>query len=171
MFGGLISTEYLILGMGALCILCLILAIVALCVAVAMKHKYEDVMVDGAGKDITEAIITYYDKCEDLIEEFEKAEGRIATLEKNIKLCGQKIGCYRYNAFEENKGNLSFALAVLDAENTGYVLDGFVTRERTATYMKLIEKGVPQSELTQEEEEALRLAVMNYQKQMGNDEE
>lgn len=162
------ANPYFIPALAGVSILSLVLAIIALALAGAMRSRYKKIMVDGAGKDITDAIINYYKKCTDMMNEFKTADIRIEELEKNIRLCGQKIGCYRYDAFDDNKGKLSFAVAVLDAENTGFVLNGVFARQQSSTYLKPITRGSSQRELTEEENEAIRLAMLNYEKQMGH---
>ncbi len=70
-----------------------------------------------------------------------------------------KIGIVKYDAFPDVGGKLSFALAMLDENNTGFVLNAIHSREGCYTYIKEIVKGESYIVLGQEEKEALRQAV------------
>lgn len=70
-----------------------------------------------------------------------------------------KTAIVKYDAFKEMGGKLSFALAMLDKENTGFVLNAIHSREGCYTYIKEIVKGESYVVLGEEEKEALRQAV------------
>jgi hypothetical protein len=63
----------------------------------------------------------------------------------------------RFNPFSELGGDHSFCLALLDDRDTGVVLTGLHTRERTRFYMKDITNGKSSLELSNEEKKALLL--------------
>ena len=72
-----------------------------------------------------------------------------------------KIGIVKYDAFPDVGGRLSFALAMLDESDSGFVLNAIHGRDGCYTYIKEIVKGESYVVLGQEEKEALRQAV-NY---------
>ena len=65
----------------------------------------------------------------------------IRTANKNSRAAFQKIGIVKYNAFKGMGGNLSFALAMLDYTNTGFVLNSVHSREGCYLYLKDVERG------------------------------
>ena len=67
----------------------------------------------------------------------------------------QKVGIVRFNPFKEIGGEHSFSLALLDGRDTGIVLTGIHTRERTRIYTKQIKNGKCEFELSSEEKRAL----------------
>ena len=73
-----------------------------------------------------------------------------------------KTAIVKYDAFKEMGGKLSFALAMLDQENSGFVLNAIHSREGCYTYIKEIVKGESYIVLGEEEKEALRHAVNMY---------
>ena len=77
-----------------------------------------------------------------------------------------KIGIVKYDAFPDVGGKLSFALAMLDESNSGFVLNAIHSREGCYTYVKEIVKGESYIVLGQEEKDALRQAV-NYFGDLG----
>ena len=80
-------------------------------------------------------------------------------LDDNLKICIQKTGIVRYNAFRDTGSELSFALALLDRENNGVVLNGIYSRENSNIYAKPIENGIPLYKVSEEEEEAIQIAL------------
>lgn len=73
-------------------------------------------------------------------------------------LASQKISIVRFNPFGDTGGDQSFALAVLDAHNSGYVLTSIHGREGTRSYVKPIDFGSSKHTLSVEEKQALTLA-------------
>ena len=71
----------------------------------------------------------------------------------------QKVGIFRYNAFDEMGGKLSFALTLLDGENNGFIINSMHSREGCYNYIKEIVKGASYIELSEEEAESLERAI------------
>lgn len=163
-YGYFIETELLLLIFAGLSALGFLFAFISFIMSVRSKRRYKKLLRDGAGRDITEAIINYYEKCADIMNHYNQAEERLKKLEKESKACVKKIGSIRYNAFGGNNGNLSFAAAVLDDSDTGFVINGVYTSQQTATYLKPINKGTSVFELTEEDMEAIKTAKLNYQR-------
>ncbi|MDP1710151.1 MAG: DUF4446 family protein [bacterium] len=88
-------------------------------------------------------------------------EKRILLIEEDNKSHVQKIGLIRFNPFKELGGDHSFCLAILDGTDTGVVITGLHTRERTRVYMKEIKKGTSVSDLSLEEKKAVTIAQKN----------
>ena len=77
----------------------------------------------------------------------------------------QKVGIVKYDAFNEMGGKLSFALAMLDNNNTGWILNAMHSREGCYTYIKEIINGNSVIMLADEEREALDMALENTYEQ------
>ena len=161
--GYAIPYEWILLGSCILCLLGFLFAFIGMCLSIGLKRKYKKILKDGAGRDITEAIANYYKKCSDIIDDFQEAEERIRKLEAESKACAKKVGAIRYNAFGGNNSNLSFAAAVLDESDSGFVINGVYSRQQTTTYLKPIHNGKSLFELSEEEEEAINTAKLNYE--------
>lgn len=71
----------------------------------------------------------------------------------------QKVGLVRFNPFRDAGGNQSFALALLNDENSGIVLTGLHARETTRIYIKDVARGGSRSELSKEEKQAIDVAI------------
>lgn len=78
--------------------------------------------------------------------ERQKDEGRLHI---------QKVGIVRFNPFKEIGGDHSFTLALLNGRDSGIILTGIHTRERTRIYTKQVTHGKSEFELSSEEKRAL----------------
>ena len=82
-------------------------------------------------------------------------------MEYNMSRCIQKIGIVRYNAYRDTRSELSFALALLDNNNNGVILNGIYATDVSNIYAKPVKNGVCKYPLQDEEKEALKNAI-NY---------
>jgi hypothetical protein len=69
-----------------------------------------------------------------------------------------KYGIVKYDAFEDVGGKLSFALALLDNTDTGFVLNAIHSKENCFLYIKEVMNGESYIILSDEEIHALRQA-------------
>ena len=99
----------------------------------------------------------------DLRAEDRSNKDSIRTLNRNQRASFQKYGLVKYNAFKGMGGNLSFVVAMLDGDNTGFVLDVVHSREGCYIYLKQVEKGATEVLLGSEEQAALEQAL-GYEK-------
>ena len=92
---------------------------------------------------------------------FEDKENKdaIRVINKNLRAAYQKFGVVKYNAFKGMGGNLSFAFAMLDYTNTGYILNSVHSREGCFVYVKVVDRGQTEVLLGAEEKEALEQAL------------
>lgn len=125
-----------------------------------LRKSYKDFMIRlGNGTDIAENLKQYMDKVEDIEKQNLEIIEYSTNLDSNMKKCLQKVGVVRYNAFDDVGSDLSFALAILDDNNNGYVLNGIYARESSNIYAKPVENGKSSYVLSEEEKEAIYKAV------------
>ena len=96
----------------------------------------------------------------------EQLEKRVQELSKDLEKLQQgmkkalvKVGVVRFNPFHETGGDQSFAIALLDEYNTGFVLMSHYMKEYNRVYAKPIVKGVSEYMLSGEEKEAMKRAM------------
>jgi|SRR3989344_678272 len=80
----------------------------------------------------------------------------LEELVENNKRNIQLVGVVRFNPFPETGGNMSFAVALLDARKNGILISSLHSREGTRIYTKPVEKGESKHHLTDEEKQAIR---------------
>jgi len=97
------------------------------------------------------------------IKELEENIENISTGLQNLKQMAinsmQKIGVVRYNPFGNVGGDQSFSIAVLDANNSGFIISSLYLREGTKVYAKPIKNGKTEYALSEEELEAIEKAI------------
>lgn len=165
--GYVIPQELILFYSCIFCLFGLLFAFIALIIAIRVSKRSKRILRDGAGQDITEAIVNYYKKCTEIVDDYKNAEERLKKLEAESRACAKKVGAIRYNAFGGNNSNLSFAAAILDENDTGFVLNGVYSRQQTTTYLKPLNRGKSLFELSEEEEEAIRTAQLNYERSIS----
>jgi Protein of unknown function (DUF4446) len=81
------------------------------------------------------------------------------VLEAGARRAIQRVGLVRFNPFEDTGGNQSFAVALTDAAGTGVVVSSLHARTGTRVYAKAVNDGRSDAALSDEEREALRIAL------------
>ena len=72
----------------------------------------------------------------------------------------QKSGFVRFNPFTDSGGDQSFALAILDGHNDGFVISSLHSRDQTRTFAKPVKAGIGEKfELSKEEKLAIDTAI------------
>lgn len=124
-----------------------------------LERKYKMFMKGGDAQSLEKTFIRKFAQIDRLYEAKEDHEQSINSIIKNFRLIFSKYGVEKYDAFDDVGGKLSFALALLDKENTGLILNAVHSRDNCFLYLKEIVKGESYVMLSQEEVEALRKAV------------
>lgn len=91
----------------------------------------------------------------DLEKKLEKTDKELKSLQKESKLCLQKIGIVRFNPFSEVGGDQSFSIALLDNNDDGLVITSLYSREENRVYAKPIKNGNSKYVLSSEEKNAI----------------
>lgn len=113
----------------------------------------------GNGRDILELLNENNKKVEGVELINKEIKKYIEELENKTDNCMQKVGFVRYNAFKDTGSELSFALAILNRNNTGIILNGIYSRETSNIYAKSIDNGKSEYRLSEEEAIALNEAL------------
>lgn len=153
----------LLLVLAAAVVVLFILCIVLFVKFSGQKKKYDYFM--GANRrpshNLEMKIEEYYETSKRIEEKYSKLLDMVTDMDKTDKSKIQKVGLIRYNPFDEMGGNLCFALALLDGNDNGVVLNGIHSRTGSFTYAKPIEMGVSTYMLSEEEVKAVEMAKNN----------
>jgi len=153
------DSDYIIIGLVVLVLILIILMIINVVQMSKLKKSYKSFMTGKSGKNLEETLIKRLNQVDTLIESNTANEKNIRLLFKNMKMAYQKMGLVKYDAFHEMGGKLSFSLAMLDGKNNGYIINAMHTREGCYTYIKEIVDGNSIIVLSEEEKEALKMAM------------
>lgn len=161
---GEVDPAYFIIALLVISLGLLIYIIVTNLKIKKLTNKYEVFMSGKDGKSLENVIAKRFSQVDELIARDAKKDVMLKEIQENLLTVYQKVGIVKYDAFNEMGGKLSFALAMLDKENTGFVLNAMHSREGCYTYIKEIIKGESYVELAEEEAEALDKAIFeNYE--------
>ena len=127
-----------------------------------LERKYKAFMKGSDAASLEKAFMRKINQIDKLYETNENNDNRIKNLQQKLDTSFTKYGVEKYDAFEDVGGKLSFALALLDKENNGLILNAVHSRDNCFLYLKEIVRGESYVMLSQEEVEALRKAV-NFQ--------
>ena len=145
-----------------LMVLVLILIVVFLNVSLALhrlNRKYTMFMKGADGQSLERMFSQKMKEFERLARAKEVNSLELRQMKSVLKKTPTKYGIVKYDAFDDVGGKLSFALAMLDAENTGFILNAIHSRDNCFFYIKEIVNGESYTLLSSEETDALRQAV------------
>lgn len=107
-------------------------------------------------------------KFEDILKEVEGFKLDLVGLKRelqSIKIEGaahlQRVELLRFNPYQDTGGNISFAIAMLDNQGSGFILTSLHARSGTRIFAKEVKEGKPKYELSKEEGEVLKKALKN----------
>lgn len=161
-FGYFIDINYILIAAAAFFGLIFIFTLIALILSVKANRKMKKLLNYNKGNDILSVVTDYYEKCKSIEDNFFDINESIKELSKESEASIKKVGTIRYDAFDENNANLSFAAAILDEKDNGFVINGVYSRGNTATYLKSIKDGKSIHALSDEEMQAISIAKENY---------
>ena len=158
----LISNYKVYIVLGAVIgffLLLIFLIIQTVCIS-KLNKKYNSFIRGNDGKSLEEVILTRFNEVDQLKEEVSTATKKIKEIQDTLLTAYQKIGIVKYDAFKEMGGKLSFALALLDDSNNGFIINSMhSSREGCYTYIKEIIHGESFVVLSEEEKTALNTAI------------
>ncbi len=91
----------------------------------------------------------------------ELVQKQMRVMDKNAEKPIQKVGYLRFNPFHGIGGEQSFAFCLLNRQNTGFIVTGLHTRDRSRVYTKPVKNGTSSFDLSKEEQKVLALALKN----------
>ena len=124
-----------------------------------LNRKYTLFMKGKDGQSLERLFKRKFDLIEKLVRSTDDNGEEIEKIWKVMDKSLNKYGIVKYDAFEDMGGKLSFVLAMLDKNNTGFLLNAIHSRENCFLYIKEIVNGESYVVLSEEEVEALTQAV------------
>jgi len=124
-----------------------------------LKNSYNSFMKGKDGKTLEESMKEKFAEVDTVLKLAKQNRQDIKEMSRILKRNFHKFGIVKYDAFNEMGGKLSFAIAMLDGNNSGWIINAMHSREGCYTYIKEIIKGESYIELAEEEAEALDKAI------------
>ena len=154
-----IDISYILIGLAALTLILLMIVIVCIVKINKLYRSYDYFMRGRDAESLEGFIVKMAEDIRKLQSEDKSYKDTIRTINRNLRASYQKFGLVRYNAFKGMGGNLSFAMAMLDYTNSGFVLNSVHSREGCYLYLKRVDMGQTDVLLGNEEKEALEQAL------------
>ena len=154
--------KTLLIILGVMFLLIVILFLLVLRVSMnynRLKNSYNSFMKGKDGKTLEESWRDRFAELDAVVKITKQNRQELKEMSRVLSANYQKFGIIKYDAFNEMGGKLSFALAMLDGNNNGWILNAMHSREGCYTYVKEIVKGESYVELSEEEAEALDKAI------------
>ena len=148
-------------------VLGVLLIVLVYMIKISMKmsrfiKKYKMFMRGLDGASLERAFAARFNQMDLLEENSRNHMEEIRKIKEVQNITLNKVAIVKYDAFKEMGGKLSFALAMLDKENNGFVINAIHSSDGCYTYVKEIVKGESYVVLGEEEKEALRQAVNSH---------
>ncbi|NLJ88573.1 MAG: DUF4446 family protein [Epulopiscium sp.] len=152
---------WILISTSIISLILLIISIALLIKLNKLKNKYDYFMGGKKDKPIEDLLVTCIDKVNEVEKDYKNINKEIRSIRKDLSKCIKKVGIVRYNAFGDMGGDLCFAVALLDENDDGVVINGIYSREGSNTYAKPVEKGASSYNLSNEEIKAIKIAQSN----------
>jgi len=154
-----VENLYILGAMGVM----LVLVIVALCISISNSSKLNSLINYSDDGDLVDDVEKYFKKVRELEKSIsEKTDSalisRIEELEAKSLKGYSKTGMVNFDAFDDVKGSLSFALTLLNENNDGFILTSLYGHNSCNTYIRVIVNGATATKLLDEEIESLNIA-------------
>lgn len=148
-----------VVGLGVAVVVLLLVVLVQARRLGRLQRQLSGLTRGGDGGDLDAILGAHLDRVDAVVHELEQLGARSTVLEAAGRRAIQRIGLVRFNPFEDTGGNQSFALALTDAAGTGFIVSSLHSRTGTRLYAKSVVDGRSDGALSDEEIEALRLAM------------
>jgi len=155
----LTSGQNIIAG---LAVLALLLGLYSLWQIVSLNRLRKSFFAGKNGVDLEDVIFHLRDQLQDGQRQQLALELSQNELKETLGFAVQKVGLVRFNPFQGGGGNFSFSLALLDNHNSGVVITSMYGREQNRIYTKKVQSGASDSQLTDEETEAVQIANLKH---------
>lgn len=152
-------TSNLVIGLLVLVTILLITVIICIVKLNKLHRTYDKFMRGKDAESLEERILTNIEDIKELQQEDRANKDNLKRANKTLNHTYQAMGLTKYNAFKGMGGESSFALALLNQDMDGFILNAMHSREGCYLYVKEIKEGKSEVLLGNEETKALNEAL------------
>jgi len=121
-----------------------------------LANKYETLIKGANGGNLDDALIQNIKDISLIRDNLITLSSRIGKLEDFERMTIKKVGIVKFDAFDDISGKMSFALAILNERQDGFILSNICGRSDSRVYVKPLVAGQsPNNNLTNEEKMAI----------------
>ena len=151
--------EPIFLIFSAVAVVFLILDVFVIIWLLKINRKFKVLFEGKNAKDLENILMTQLQRTMKLETKVFNLSSMVEKLQGISEKTFQKMGAVRFNPFNDIGGNQSFAVALLDNEDNGFIISSLFIKEGNRVYAKAIKKGECEFPLSKEEKEALDKAI------------
>lgn len=155
-------TDNLVLVVAALAAVLLVVLLFVIIQSVRLGRALRDyrmLMGDGRAGSLGDALEGHIGRVDAVAARLREMDDVHAALEHRALTSLQHIGLVRFNPFEDTGSDQSFAIALLDDRRDGVVISSLHGRANTRLFAKPVADGGSTHNLSDEEAQAIRIAV------------
>lgn len=156
---GISDPGILIIILFVITVILLVLLVFLLIRYNQLNVSYQMFMKGKKAESLEEEIGALFNDISTLKSSTEKNRKDIKKIIENLSECYQRVGIVKYDAFKEMGGKLSFSVALLNDNETGFIINSIHSSEGCYVYTKEIVNGECAISLGDEEKKALTLAL------------
>ncbi|HEY3365299.1 MAG TPA: DUF4446 family protein [Symbiobacteriaceae bacterium] len=147
------------LAAAAVAVVALTVSIVVALRQAKLLKRYRLILSGATGHDLESLLLAHATEIEVLQSRLGALTHQLNAMEEAARLHVQKTAIVRFNAFPDTGSDLSFAIAMLDAFNNGFVLSSLYGRSESRVYAKPVRAGKSTYALSEEEKQAIGQAT------------
>lgn len=124
-----------------------------------LDRRLYDLSAGSEGESLEDMLIRILDNYDGINKQLEQNTGDIRDIYRRLHGVVQKIGLVKYDAFSQMGGNLSSVIALLDQDNNGVLLNTVQNVDGCYSYVKGVRGGRSDVAFTEEEQQAMDIAL------------
>lgn len=152
-----------------LLVLIIILALITLGMSLRLSRlnrKYQAFMKGKDGQSMESVFKTKLSGIEKITDQCDNNKAALDIMKKQFRTTLTHYGIVKYDAFDDVGGKMSFALAMLDDNHSGFILNTIHSQDNCFQYIKEIVNGESYIMLSNEEVEALNNALADIEEKL-----
>ena len=165
-----VLSDNLALALGGIALVLLMLLVIVVVQTVRLgraTRAYRGLVRGADGGNLQAVLDAHIGRIDAVTSRLEEVNELQTYLERRTRGALQHIGMVRFNPFEDTGSDQSFAIALLDDRRDGIVLSSLHGRANTRIFAKPVEGGASRHNLSEEEAQAIRIAVEGTQAPPG----
>lgn len=136
-------------------LLALIVAVVALIFSGQLRKLRQMFGTAEQPDNLEEVLTSMADSLKKLRSDHSELSGLVNQQGQTLTTAFQYSSVMRFDSGSSDGGNLSFTIALLDGQQTGFIITSLHGRDHNRIYCKTIESGASQTQLSEEEQTVL----------------
>ena len=121
-----------------------------------VKNRYKLLMRGPTGMDLEEILMNYAMAVKDIEHSTQDIKKELTDFRAKLVECLRKPELYRFKAFDNMGGDLSFSMSLINEKGDGVVITSLYGREETRIYAKTLQNGTSDHILSDEEKTVIK---------------